>query len=382
MRVSENARGAVAVEVWRKHKRRLGLGLVCAALVAGSLAYVVTGSRLYTQYHNAFANYQLESGACGAMVAWAPPRAIYTGLYVNQSDLLSLRYRAASPQRLRITVGIPQLTQDLTYEVTGGEAFQSQSFKPPVLSSAALDALVGAGQRQGQIELRVQGSGSALCEMSSPVTLYSRQWMHWYDSATGTDYSPYLAGWVTPHAHAITDLIGRATQWLAQHPASYPGTTSLGGYSGTNDTNDVINQVNAVFDTLQAEYHIRYAGDNPLYSQDASQIIKLPADVLSSPYPTAMCVESTAIMASAVEALGMRPYFVIVPGHAFLGVALGQNANAPFGYWETSYPQAGVTGAQAQVKGESEYSAAQAKGQVLRVIDVEYERTQGIAPIE
>ena len=370
------------MEVWRKHKRRLGLGLVCVALVAGSLGYVVTGSRLYTQYHNAFANYQLESGACGAMVAWAPPRTIYTALYVNQPDLVALRYRAASPQRLRITVGIPQLTQDLTYEVTGGEAFQSQDFKPPVISSEALDTLVSTGQREGQIDLRVQGSGSALCETSSPVTLYSRQWMHWSDSSTGTDYSPYLAGWVTPHAHAITELVGRATQWLAQHPASYPGTTSLSGYSSTNDSNDVINQVNAVFDTLQAEYHIRYAGDNALYSQDARQIIKLPADVLSSPYPTAMCVESTAIMASAVEALGMRPYFVIVPGHAFLGVALGAGVNAPFGYWETSYPQPGVTGAQALLDGNSKYEQYQSKGQVLRVIDVAYERTQGIAPIE
>lgn len=371
------------MEVWRKHKQWLGLGLICVALVAGSLAYVVTGSRLYTQYHAAFANYQLESGACGALIAWTPPPVIYTGLYVNQPALLSLRYRAPSAERLRITVGIPQLTQDLTYEVMAGETFQSKDFKPPLISTAALDALVGVGQREGQIDLRVQAGGAALCETSSPVTLYSRQWMHWYDSTTGTDYSPYLAGWVTPHARTISDLVGRAAQRLAQHPAAYPGTTGFDGYTGANGAQDVVNQVDALFDTMESDYHIYYAYDNVPYSQDASQIIKLPDDILNSPYPTATCVETTAIMASAVEALGMRPYFVIVPGHAFLGVALGPGPDAPFDYWETSYPQPGVSGAQALQDGNNEYyKVYEPQGKVLRVIDVQYERTQGIEPIE
>lgn len=380
------ARGAVAVagagDVWRRHKRQVALGLVCVALVVGSLAYVVTGSHLYDQYHAAYANYQIESGACGALIAWTPPQVIYTALYANQPPLLSVRYRAPSREPLRITVGIPQLTQDLTYEVTASQAFQSHSFKPPLIGPGALDSLVGAGQRDGQIDLRVQAGGTALCDTSSPVTLYSRQIMHWYDAATNTDYSPYLAGWVTPHSRTITDLVGRAAQWMTQHPAAYPGTSAFVGYSGANGQHDVINQVNALFDTLQSIYHVHYAEDNVPYKQDATQIIKLPDDVLGSAYPTAMCVETTAIIASAIEAAGMRPYFVIVPGHAFLGVALGPSTNAQFGYWETSDLNYGVTGAQALVDGNNKYMTEQAQGQVLRVIDVEYERTQDIEPIE
>lgn len=378
------ARGAVAVagDVWRRHKRRVALGLICVALVAGSLAYVVTGSHLYDQYHAAYTNYQIESGACGALIAWTPPQTIYTGLYANQPPLLSVRYRAPSQERLRITVGIPQLTQDLTFEVNAGQGFQSRAFKPPLIGSSALDSLVGAGQRDGQIDLRVQAGGAALCDTSSPVTLYSRQVMHWYDTVTGTDYSPYLAGWVTPHSRTITDLVGQATRWMQQHPAAYPGTAAMVGYTGANGQQDVINQVNALFDTLQSKYHVSYAEDNVPYKRDATQIVKLPDDVLGSAYPTAMCVETTAIMASAIEALGMRPYFVIVPGHAFLGVALGPNVNAQLDYWETSDLNGGVSGAQALVHGTGEYTTDQSQGKVLRVIDVEYERAQGIEPIE
>ncbi|HEV2459852.1 MAG TPA: hypothetical protein VGS80_15960, partial [Ktedonobacterales bacterium] len=98
---------------------------------------------------------------------------------------------------------------------------------------------------------------------------------------------------------------------------------------------------------------------------------------LSSPYPSAMCVETTAILASAIEALGMRPYFIIVPGHAFLGVALCADQTSLLGYWETSDLN-GASGASANHDGNTKYDPSQ----ILRVIDVQYERNQGIEPIE
>lgn len=364
-------------------RRFVWLAATCIVLVVGSLGYVMTGAQLYQRYHAAYANYQFaETGPCGALVAWSPPRVLYTGLYVNQPQLLTLRYRAPSPERLRITVSIPQFTEEQTIEVVASAAFQERQFKPPVLEGNVMDALVSAGQRAAQIQLRVQagGSGQALCETTAQVTLESRQMMHWYDSATGTNYAPYLAGWVTPHARSIDTLVGRAGRWMAAHPASYPGTTSLIGYAGS--AQDVVNQINALFDTLESVYHLSYASDNALYAQDATQRIKLPDDILSSANPTGMCVETTAILASAAEALGMRPYFVIVPGHAFLGVALGAQSSAPINYWETSHLNDGVLGSQAHAAGGDEYNMFQAQGKILQVVDVALERSQGIEPIE
>ncbi|HEX8035298.1 MAG TPA: hypothetical protein VF510_15695, partial [Ktedonobacterales bacterium] len=92
----------------------------------------------------------------------------------------------------------------------------------------------------------------------------------------------------------------------------------------------------------------------------------------------AMCVETTAILASAVEHLGMRPYFILIPGHVFLGVALGQDLSAPLAYWETSVLN-GVTGNQANLYGDNEYTAHRADAQA---VDVQYWRQHGILPIE
>ncbi len=363
-------------------KRYAALGIASVLLVLGSTGYVARGMQLYHQYHAEFTNYNLP---CGTFITWSPPGVLFTGLYVNQPGLLTLRYRSPQPQTLRITVSIPQFTMPQSLELQAAPAFQNQTFKPPLLSDSVLDALVGPGERRAQIQLQVQtASGDLICNTTAPLLLKSRQWMRWHDPTLGIDNTPYLAGWVTPDTEAIHTLIGRTSHWLQAHPGVYPHVSSLFGYNlGQATPDQVREQVDAIFDTLQNVYHVTYANDNIPFSTDSEQIIQLPQDILSSSYPTGMCVETTAIMASAVEALGMRPYFIIIPGHAFLGVALGADHASPIDYWETSdLNGTAVHGDQANIDGKAEYAQAFSKGQIVEVVDVQFEREQGIIPIE
>ncbi len=362
------------------HRRYLWLTVALAVLIVSATAYILAGDYLYAQYQTSFSRF---TSSCNALISWNPPARLYTGLYVNAPNLAVVRYRSQTRQTLRISLSIPQFTDEQSVQVTATEGFQQLAFKPPILSTAALDALVGPGQRTTQVHLRVQSLSTMLCDTSVPITLFSRQWMRWYDPATG-DNSNYLAGWVTPNASAIQDLVGSAAHRL-DDPSTrslYPATSEMHGYdAGRATASDVRGQVNVLFDTLQTDYRVRYASDNIPYNQDATQRIQLPMDVLSRSNPTAMCVETTAILASAVEYLGMRPYIIIVPGHAFIGVALGADAGAPIEYWETSDLN-GAIGSQAHVHGQSEYLTYQQRNQVLRVIDIQYERQHGMKPIE
>lgn len=360
------------------HRRYLLLAIALVVLIVSATTYILTGSHLYAQYQTKLASY---TSSCDALISWNPPQRLYTGLYVNAPDLVVVHYRSQTRQTLRITVSIPQFTDEQLVQVTATESFQEYAFKPPVLGAAALDALVASGQRDAQVHLKVQSLTSVLCDTSVPIILMSRQWMRWADPLSG-DNSSYLAGWVTPNATVISDLVGRAAALLEASPASYPDTSAMHGYdSGRARADDVRGQVDALFDTLQRDYHVRYANDNVPYNHDTVQRIQLPSDVLSQSAPTAMCVETTAILASAIERLGMRPYIIIVPGHAFIGVALGASPSAPIDFWETSDLD-GATGSQANTHGQNEYRDFQAHQQILRVVDIQYERAQGIAPIE
>ncbi|MGO8946592.1 MAG: hypothetical protein ACLQUY_02790 [Ktedonobacterales bacterium] len=369
-------------------KKYAFLGIASILLTVASTLYIVSSLKLYQGYQRKYPDWTSATGPCGALVTWSPPTVLYTGLYVNQNSLLTLRYRSPQPQTLRISVSIPQFTQAQNIQVQATPVFRSQTFKPPLLGESALESLVAPGQRMSELRLQIENSDGVVCDTSANILLKSPEYMLWYDSALNTDNTPYLAGWVTPTAPAIQKLVGLANLQIENNPSWYPGLSELFGYGDDGDAAtqmQVREEVDAIFDTLQFDYRLTYASDNIPFEQDNAQRIKLPSDILNSPDPSGMCVETTAIMASAVEYLGMRPYFIIVPGHAFLGVALGQSSSAPHSYWETSDlngPSNGgrSTGEQANIFGNSEY--AKDKGEILEIVDVQYERDQGIMPIE
>lgn len=356
-------------------RRTLILSTVAAVLAIAALGYVAAGMRFYQGYQAAYANYQFaDAESCHALIAWSPPTTIYTGLYLNQPSLVTLRYRSPQPQTLRVTLSIPTLTQDQTVTVQAAPAFQEQALKPIILPA---DPLSEPDQRSADLHLVVRGDNGTRCETTESVTIKSYRWMHWRDPATG-DNTRYLAGWVTPQEPSVNTFVAQAAERLADHPADYGGLSTLHGYAGVTTPDDVRNQVNVLFDTLASVYHVHYAEDNIPYTADAEQRIQLPRDVLTAPQRAAMCVETTAILASAVEHLGMRPYFILIPGHVFLGVALGKDLSAPLAFWETSDLN-GVTGNQANLHGDNEYTLHRGDAEA---VDVQYWRQHGILPIE
>ena len=363
-------------------RRYTPLAIASALVLCASIIYVLGGFHFYQAYQREYPDWTSATGPCGALITWSPPRTLYTGLYVNQPSLLTLRYRSPQPQTLEISVGIPQFTQDQSIQVQATPEFKSLKFKPLLLSDSVLDELVGPGQRTAELRLHIENSNSVVCDISSTIQLKSRQWMLWYDAEQNINNAPYLAGWVTPEAKAIRDLIGATNLWIVDHPQMYANITYLMGYNGGATEEQVREEVDAIFDTLQFNYNLTYASDTVPYLQDNAQLIQLPSDILNLKHPSGMCVETTAIMASAVESLGMWPYFIIVPQHAFLGVALGPSAGAARAYWETS-DLSGLdrsTGDQANINGDGEFKLDQ--NTLLDVIDVQYERQHGIMPIE
>jgi hypothetical protein len=362
-------------------KRYALLGIASALLVVASVIFVVGGLQFYREYQREFPDWTSDTGPCGALITWSPPTVLYTGLYVNQPSLLTLRYRSPQPQSLRISVSIPQFTQQQSFQEEATPEFKSLTFKPPLLNESVLDALIGPGERAAELHLNIENSSNVVCDISANIDLKSRLWMLWNGTVSGTQTDQYLAGWVTPDAQAIQVLIGRTNQWIQSHPSKYPGLSGLVGYDDKASPHLVIEQVDAIFDTLQFEYHVTYAPDNIPYLQSGAQKIRLPSDILTSKAPYGMCVETTAIMASAVESLGMRPSFIIVPGHAFLGVALSTTAPSATEFWETELLNVCDDGIQANGYGDHEYYVTY-QNKVVNVIDVQAERQQGIMPIE
>lgn len=361
-------------------RRRVALAALLLTLLVASVAYVGYGLQVYARYGATYASY---TTACNTLIAWSPPQTIYTGFYPNMPALLTLRYRSPVPEATSLSVSIPGFTQTQTISADSAQGFRTATFKPPLLTPTTLDSLVGAEDHAAQIAVKFVAGAHTLCQTSAPVTLIARQWIQWRDSATGADNTPLIAGWVTPDDPTITALVRSAGERLAEPSANYDNLTAFIGYDyGQATAQQVRDQVDALFDTLQFDYHLHYASDNPPFTPDDAQRVEMPRDILTSSAPTGMCVETSVIMASAVERLGMRPYIVFTATHAFLGVALGAGPQAPIEYWETSYLNVGVAGAQANTHGDLEFAQDTAAHQITDIVDIQYERAHGIEPME
>ncbi len=364
-------------------KHTLKLGLLLLGLFLAAAAYVGGGLRSYQLYQQAYALY--GQGACGTEFTWnMNPRALaatggsqtqlLTSFYSNLDTLLTVRYRSATPRHITLSVEIPGFTQEQPVSLEATPGWRTQNFHPPILPGM-IDTLATVPYRDSEILLRVRDASDHACLDSKPVRLLSSRVMSWLDPR-GDNNADFLAAWVTPQDPAIRELLDRATERLRQHPTLYPGTTAMIGYDGT--AQDVINQVNVIYDTLEQDYHLRYSRITIHYGQPAVENILLPKDVLQS--GLGMCVETTVTMASAIESLHMRPFIYIIPGHVFLGVALGADSSERQ-YWETSLLGQGDEGAQANQTGMAEHN--QDASQIMHVVDVAAARQQQhIYPME
>jgi hypothetical protein len=189
-----------------------------------------------------------------------------------------------------------------------------------------------------------------------------------------------IAAWITPEDPTITDLIARATLHLPMEPP--PAPAAMIGYDGAS-RKQVVDQVDAIFDALRIDYKIQYVQsdvpyDGPGDSSVAEQNIKLPSEVLQQ--HSGMCVELTALMASAVEHIGLHAEIVIIPGHAFLGVAVTPDSRH-FQYWDAVLVNNGVAGASANVFADNLYEQHQDQHTIVDTILVRDARNAQIEPM-
>jgi hypothetical protein len=139
--------------------------------------------------------------------------------------------------------------------------------------------------------------------------------------------------------------------------------------------------VDALFDALRLDYHMRYVQASVPYSGPgdtsvALQTIKLPTEVLRQ--QSGMCVELTLLLASAVESIGLHAEIVIIPGHAFLGVAVKPD-DSQFEYWDAVQVNNGVAGDSANIATNSEYQ--QNAKQLVDTLLISSARQRGIGPM-
>ena len=161
-------------------------------------------------------------------------------------------------------------------------------------------------QRPGAVRVSLLVGGSILAEHVEPVhILAAHQWLA-RPELLGLEM---LAAFVMPHHPSINGLLAEAVPLLQQRT----GNPAMQGYqAGPARVDDT---VRAIYEAMQAR-QIRYVTAPDSWT-DTGHVIRNPAEVLDGRQGTSL--DTTVVLAAALEQAGLRPLVFVAHGHAFLG---------------------------------------------------------------
>ncbi|MCS5733770.1 DUF4011 domain-containing protein [Herbiconiux daphne] len=163
-------------------------------------------------------------------------------------------------------------------------------------------------QRPGRITARLtDADGTTRAEASADVDVLAASQWRTNPVQLGMELLP---AYVQPNAAAIQPLLHEAGELLEKRT----GDRSMTGYQ-LEDPNRVDATVEAIYEAMR-ERRIRYA-EPPASWSSTGQKVRTPAEVLEGRVGT--CLDTTVVLAAALEQAGINSTLWIFEGHAFLG---------------------------------------------------------------
>ncbi|HUS29395.1 MAG TPA: hypothetical protein VMZ53_12840 [Kofleriaceae bacterium] len=249
----------------------------------------------------------------------------------------------------------------------GGETFD---LFPPVFPEKTRQLMELTA---GALHVRVDDLDSEKVElvMAKPIPMLppTTAVLGYRDPQTGAtvDQREELAAYVTPNSPEILELLRTAVDGSKMK--------AMIGYQSMS-VDDVREQVRAIYSALAAA-KITYVDTRIAFGAGAGQIlqrIRLPRESIES--QSANCIDGTVLMASLLEATGLDPFLVIVPGHAYLAYRL-QPKGGDLEYVETTVVSSKPFDEAVKIATERSSTTSS----ILR-LDVRELRAKGITPME
>lgn len=219
-----------------------------------------------------------------------------------------------------VKVEMPEFA--LTYEqkVTLYQNFSQLYIKPQIDSNANLDF-----RKEIQMKITVSDADTnkVYLQDSIPVTIMSKNDLEIFEVG-GDDGSCYnVLAWMTPEAPEILELKRVAIDWLTEYTNGE--TNNIVGYQGDPvtiaDAYDIVAEQIIAIQNAISEMGVRYNMDG-YSSSDTSenyhQRVMYPAEVLKS--KSGICIETSLLMASALQSANFNVMLVLPPGHCFVAV--------------------------------------------------------------
>jgi hypothetical protein len=244
------------------------------------------------------------------------------------SGLVAVRVRSHhAGERVSLTVEAAGL--DVPARVAGvmRKSGRDYDLRPPLAWNAG--QLRGAdAPRRVELRFALQRDDTAVETRSLSVSLRPLSEALYFvrDGADTVDLSWIFAAYVDEHDAVVDEALGSAIKSGI--------VDKFDGYAAAS-ADGVYRQVWAVWQALAAR-GIRYSAADPGIARGPrvfSQRVRLLEQTWSD--RSATCIDGSVLIASALQRIGLRPFLVLVPGHAFVGFHLDADGDRA-AYLETT----------------------------------------------
>lgn len=223
----------------------------------------------------------------------------------------------------KISVEIPGLTQKYEQKIELTRAETELSILPPLLDDAT-DNLNSSREAQIVISVEDLNSGELIVQDSIDIKIYSRFDMQWQNQ-DGILYLENILAWITPEAPEIKQLL----RYSADSADYLTGNVldSIVGYQYVSDWNEITTtyaQICSMMHAMANTMEVKYVATPFSTTATHLQRVATPAEVLNN--SSGVCVETAVTIASAIQATGMHPVLIILPGHVQVAVETWRNS--------------------------------------------------------
>ncbi len=221
--------------------------------------------------------------------------------------LVRLINHRKTPRTFRIEVQVGGVTEPMRKTVSVAPGKQVDTALTPPLPMSFEPGKLRA-PRTAQLVIRVTEGSELLLEESEPIEVLPRDYLPLAErvgSDRTLDRRDTAMAWLTPTDPAIDAFLTKAK-------ARVKGSKSFAGAKAAS-----LAQAKALFDELKAR-GLSVVMDPEVFAEAAEvKRTRVPAEVLAT--GNAHALEATLTFATLLEAIGLRPVVVFLPGHAFVG---------------------------------------------------------------
>lgn len=278
--------------------------------------------------------YEFENNLNGKiMLNYETVDTIYPSLYNTYDAFVIFKTGCLSGTRsVVVEAEIEGFTQKYRQSFNLDSSYKAIYIKPPALTGE----LNLSSSKSAQIKITISEKDGTLIDAKTfPVTIKSKNDVEWYSDDYGVATMDNILCYLTPESEAVTELKRQAIDEITAMTGG--SMQSFVGYQEAGWNHYVVTYLQAA-GLMNALYDmgVRYT-KNDFSLSGSNQHVLFPAEVIKG--RTGLCIETSLVIASALQSAGMHAFLVFPPGHAQVAVEVWNSGEGQGEYFliETTY---------------------------------------------